>query len=278
MGQKDNFFGDTAGCEGQGMKEKLKILVVDDDRRMVRTISDILKVKGYEPIEAYSGEEAVVKSQEKGLDCVLMDIKMPGINGVEALHLIKTAAPNLPVVLMSAYAAHEQVEEAKKQGAYTVLTKPIDIQILLSFLSLLRKEESILVVDDDPAFCRTIKDILEVKGYSVETEMDAANVLGRMESDYKLAVVLDLKLGDVDGLEVLKKIRVRYPTKPVILVTGYGGEMAATISQGDQIGAYACLYKPLEIDTLIGIIEEVSRRKKQTLLGESFDDQKMIRG
>jgi len=260
------------------MKEKLKILVVDDDRRMVRTLSDILKVKGYEPIEAYSGEEAVVKSQEKGLDCVLMDIKMPGINGVEALHLIKTAAPNLPVVLMSAYAAQEQVEEAKKQGAYTVLTKPIDIQILLSFLSLLRKEESILVVDDDPAFCRTIKDILEVKGYSVETEMDAANVLGRMESDYKLAVVLDLKLGNVDGLEVLKKIRVRYPTKPVILVTGYGGEMAATISQGDQIGAYACLYKPLEIDTLIGIIEEVSRRKKQTLLGESFDEQKMIRG
>ena len=260
------------------MKDKLKILVVDDDRRMVRTLSDILKVKGYEPIEAHSGEEAVVKSQEKGLDCVLMDIKMPGINGVEALHLIKTAAPDLPVVLMSAYAAQEQVEEAKKQGAYTVLTKPIDIQILLSFLSLLRKEESILVVDDDPAFCRTIKDILEVKGYSVETEMDAANVLGRMESDYKLAVVLDLKLGNVDGLEVLKKIRVRYPTKPVILVTGYGGEMAATISQGDQIGAYACLYKPLEIDTLIGIIEEVSRRKKQTLLGESFDEQKMIRG
>lgn len=260
------------------MKEKLKILVVDDDRRMVRTLSDILKVKGYEPIEAYSGEEAVLKAKAQNPGCVLMDLKMPGINGVEALHLIKTASPDLPVVLMSAYAAQEQVEEAKKQGAYTVLTKPIDIQILLSFLSLLKKEESILVVDDDPAFCRTIKDILEVKGYSVETEMNAANVLDRMKSNYKLAVVLDLKLGDVDGLEVLKKIRVRYPTKPVILVTGYGGEMAATISQGDQIGAYACLYKPLEIDTLIGIIEDVSRRKKQTLLGESFDDQKMIRG
>lgn len=260
------------------MKGKLRILVVDDDRRMVRTICDILKVKGYESIEAYSGEEAVVKAKEESPDCVLMDIKMPGINGVEALHLIKTVSPELPVVMMSAFATPVQVQEAEKQGAYTVLTKPINIQILLSFLSLLKKEESILVVDDDPAFCRTIKDILEEKGYSVETEMDAANVLGRMARNYKLAVVLDLKLGNVDGLEVLKKIRAKYPSKPVILVTGYGGEMAATISKGDQIGAYACLYKPLEIDTLLGIIEEVSRRKKQALLGESFDDQKMIRG
>jgi DNA-binding NtrC family response regulator len=260
------------------MKEKLKVLVVDDDRRMVRTICDILKVKGHESIEAYSGEEAVIKAQDETPDCVLMDIKMPGISGVEALQLISAASPDLPVVLMSAYATSEQEAEAKRQGAYTVLTKPINIQILLTFLSLLRKEESILVVDDDPVFCRTIKDILQEKGYSVETEMDGANVLSRMERNYNLVVVLDLKLGNVDGLEVLKKIRARYPSKPVILVTGYGGEMATIISKGDQIGAYAYLYKPLEIDKLTGIIEDVSRRKKQTLLGETFDEQKMIRG
>ncbi|EKD38336.1 MAG: Response regulator receiver protein [uncultured bacterium] len=260
------------------MMEKLRILVVDDDRRMVKTICDILKVKGFEPIEAYSGEEAVAKVKEKEPDCVLMDIKMPGIDGVEALHLIKTACPGLPVVLMSAFATPEQVEEAEEQGAYTVLTKPINIQILLSFLSLLRKEESILVVDDDPAFCRTIKDILQEKGYKVETEMDPANVLGQMESNYKLAVVLDLKLGNADGLQVLRDIRSKYPSKPVIMVTGYGGEMAANIAKGEEIGAYACLYKPLEIERLVGIIEEVSRRKKKALLGEPFNDRKMIGG
>jgi DNA-binding NtrC family response regulator len=278
VGQWGNFFSDTTDKERQGMKEKLKVLVVDDDRRMVRTICDILKVKGHESIEAYSGEEAVIKAQDEAPDCVLMDIKMPGISGVEALQLISAASPDLPVVLMSAYATSEQEAEAKRQGAYTVLTKPINIQILLTFLSLLRKEESILVVDDDPVFCRTIKDILQEKGYSVETEMDGANVLSRMERNYNLVVVLDLKLGNVDGLEVLKKIRARYPSKPVILVTGYGGEMATIISKGDQIGAYAYLYKPLEIDKLTGIIEDVSRRKKQTLLGETFDEQKMIRG
>jgi two-component system, NtrC family, response regulator HydG len=260
------------------VKEKLKVLVVDDDRRMVRTIRDILKVKGYASVEAYSGEEAVEKAKEKIPDCVLMDLKMPGINGVEALRLINAASPDLPVVLMSAYTTPEQAAEAKRHGAYTVLAKPIDIQILLSFLSLLRKEESILVVDDDPAFCRTIEDILQEKGYRVETEMDAANVLGHMEHNYKLTVVLDLKLGNMDGVEVLKEIRAKYPSKPVILVTGYGGEMAASIRKGEENGAYACLYKPLEIEKLVGIIEEISRRKMQTLLGEQFDDRTNIGG
>lgn len=258
------------------MKEKLKILVVDDDRRMVKTICDILTVKGHESIEAYNGEEAVTKARDQQPDCVLMDIKMPGIDGVEALKIIKTTFPELPVVLMSAFATPNQVEEAKKQGAYTVLTKPINIQVLLSFLSLMRKEESILVVDDDPAFCRTIKDILEAKGYRVETEMNAARVLDHLERAYKLAVVLDLKLGNANGLDVLREIRAKYPSKPVIMVTGYGGEMAASIAKGEQIGAYACLYKPLEIEQLIGIIEEVSRRKQQALLGEPFNDRKMI--
>ena len=58
---------------------------MDDDRRMVKTICDVLKVKGYEAIEAYSGEEALKKVKADIPDCILMDIKMPGINGVEAL-------------------------------------------------------------------------------------------------------------------------------------------------------------------------------------------------
>jgi CheY-like chemotaxis protein len=260
------------------MEEKLKILVVDDDRRMVRTICDILKIKGYEPAAAYSGEEAVKKVGEVAPDCVLMDLKMPGIDGVEALRLIKADFPILPVVLMSAYASPEQVAEAKSRGAYSVLTKPINIQLLLSFLVVLKKEQSILVVDDDPAFCRTIKDILETKGYRVETEMDAANVLGHMEHDYKLAVVLDLKLAAANGVEVLRQIRARYPSKPVVLVAGYGKEMANSIQKGEEIGAYACLYKPLEIEGLIGIIEEIRRGKLQSLLGEPFEDRRNFEG
>lgn len=253
------------------MEEKTKVLVVDDDRRMVKTICDILNVKGYEAIAAYTGEEAVEKVKSDKPDCVLMDIKMPGINGVEALKMIKGISPDLPVVLVSAYATEEVEAEAKEQGAHAVLSKPVDIQMVLSFLSLLRKEESVLVVDDDPAFCKTLKEIFQLRGFRVETEIDPAKVLGHMEKDYKLAVVLDLKLGNSNGLEVLKDIRAKYPSKPVVLVTGYGEEMADSIEKGYRIGAYTCLYKPVEIDSLLATIKEISSKKLRAVLGEPFE-------
>jgi DNA-binding NtrC family response regulator len=201
-----------------------------------------------------------------------MDIKMPGINGVEALRLIKDICPDLPVVLMSAYTTEEQVAEARQLGADTVLTKPIDLQMVFSFLALLRKEESILIVDDDLNFSRTMGDVLRSRGYRVETEADPKNVLGHLDQDYKLAVLLDLKLGDKDGLEVLKAVRSQYPSKPVVLVTGYRAEMTDSIEKALKIGAYTCLYKPFEMDGLLDTIREISLKKRRNVLGETFHE------
>ena len=100
------------------MGEQLKVLVVDDDRRMVKTICDILLVKGHSAEPAYSGEEAIEMVKAKDFDCVLMDLKMEGIDGIETLKQIKKIAPDLPVVMMSAYATEEQMEEAMRLGAY----------------------------------------------------------------------------------------------------------------------------------------------------------------
>jgi len=244
----------------------MKILVVDDDRRIVKTTCDILKVKGYETITAFSGEEGVKKAAAEAPDCVLMDIKMPGISGVEAMQQMQKIAPGLPVILVSAYATDENVEQAKKAGAYAVLSKPLNLQMVLSFLGLLRKEESILVVDDDPAFSRTLKDVLTLRGYHVETEGQPQQVIGDMERDYKLVVLLDMKLGETNGLEVLKKIRAKYPSKPVVLITGYAKEMSESIESACEIGAYACLYKPFEAEGLVKIIEDIRLQKLKHLL------------
>ncbi|MFZ2170097.1 MAG: response regulator [Methylococcaceae bacterium] len=247
----------------------MKILVVDDDRRIVKTTCDILKIKGYEAIAAYSGEEGVEKVKTEPPDCVLMDIKMGGISGVEALKQMTQIAPALPVVLVSAYATNEIIEEASQSGAYAVLSKPLNFQMILVFLSLLRREESILVVDDDPQFCKTLKDILTLRGYQVETESEPQKVLDKLDKDYKLAVVLDLKLGEINGVDVLKEIRTKYPSKPVVLMTGYREEMGSAIEKAQKIGVHTCLYKPIEIDNLTSLIEEIRLNKLQNLLAAS---------
>lgn len=248
----------------------MKILVVDDDRRIVKTTCDILKIKGHEPIAAYSGEEGVEKVRSDPPDCVLMDIKMPGLNGVEALKQMREIVPALPIILVSAYATDDLMEEAKHAGAYAILSKPLNFPIILSFLSLLDRAESILVVDDDPAFCKTLKDILTLRGFQVETENEAQGVMGHLENNYKLAIVLlDLKLGVVNGVDVLKEIQTKYPGKPVLMMTGYRQEMGRSIEQAQKIGVYTCLYKPFELDDLFRLIEEIRIGKLKNLLAEA---------
>ncbi len=244
----------------------MKILVVDDDRRIVKTTCDILKIKGYEAVAAFSGEEGVAQVTAAVPDCVLMDIKMMGISGVEAMKRMKAVVPTLPVVLVSAYATEDLIEDAKQSGAYAVLSKPLNFQMILSFLALLRKEENILVVDDDSNFCKTLKGVLSLRGYHVETEGESDKVLSNMEKDYKLVVLLDLDLGSTSGVDVLRKIREKYPSKPVVLVTGYRGEMGDSIDRALKIGAYTCLYKPFETEALIALIEEIRLKKLQNLL------------
>ncbi len=244
----------------------MKILIVDDDRRIVKTTCDILKIKGYEVVVAYSGEEGVEKARSHAPDCVLMDIKMPGISGVEALKQMKQFAPALPVILISAYAGEEIMEGAKRAGAHAVLSKPINFEMILSFLSLLSREEGIMIVDDDSSFLKTLGEVLILRGYRVKTVSEPGDVMGKLEEDYNLVVLLDLKLGSVSGVDVLKKIRARHPTKPVIMVTAYRQEMQETIEQGLRIGAYTCLYKPFEIDALIGLIEEIRLAKLRNML------------
>lgn len=244
----------------------MKILVVDDDRRIVKTTCDILRIKGHEAVAAHSGEDGVNQVKADPPDCVLMDIKMQGITGVEALRQMHVLAPDLPVVLVSAYATEAIMQEAGRAGAYAVLSKPLNFEMVLSFLSLLRKEESILVVDDDPDFCKTLQDILTLRGYRVETESEPQRVMEHLESNYKLAVVLDLKLGASDGVDVLKDIRARYPGKPVVLVTGHRNEMSESIGSAYRVGAYTCLYKPFEMDELLKVIEEIRLMKLQNAL------------
>ena len=244
----------------------MDILVVDDDRRIVKTTCDILRVKGHQATAAASGEEGIQRVAADRPDCVLMDIRMPGLGGLEALRQMHAIAPALPVILVSAYAADDLADEARRLGAYAILSKPVNLQAVLGFMELLSKVESILVVDDDAGFSRTLKDILTLRGYQVRTELDAAGVLDQLERERQLVVLLDLKLGATDGVEILQRIRDEQPAVPVIMITGYRQEMGDSIDKAIRLGALTCLYKPLEVEALLAVIEELRLKKLRSAL------------
>lgn len=121
------------------MDERVKVLVVDDDLRLTRTMHDILEIKGYKAAEAHTGEEALERIASDPPDFVLMDLRMPGLDGIETLKIIKHTVPDIPVALMSAFATDEQASEARALGVYSILGKPVDIPAFLALLAVLQK-------------------------------------------------------------------------------------------------------------------------------------------
>jgi DNA-binding NtrC family response regulator len=245
--------------------DPLRILVVDDDQSMAKTLVDILRVKGHKAEMAHSGEEALDRLEEQPFACVLSDIKMPGINGVELHRAIKTLQPDLPVVLMTAYSADSLVREGLEEGALAALTKPLNLDTLLGFLSYLRQEQPVVIVDDDLAFCRTLSGLLRRRGLIATCICDPSAALDQIEMD-RGVLLLDMKLDGTNGLVVLRRIRERHPRLVVILITGYRQEMDASIEAALELGAYTCLYKPLQIDELLHSLAKVRRQELSSIL------------
>lgn len=124
-------------------KQKTKVLIVDDNKHMVKTISDILELEGYKTEAAFDGDRAVEQVKASGIDCVLMDVKMLGTDGLSALKKIRKLHSDLPVILMSGSITDNIIAEAKKLGALEVLDKPFRVDVVLGFLSRLKKSRPV---------------------------------------------------------------------------------------------------------------------------------------
>jgi len=111
-----------------------RILVVDDDRVMVKTLCDILKLRGWEPHAAYSGKEAVAAQRQEKYPVVLMDIKMSDMDGISASKVMRTENPEIKIFLMTAHTGPYSVREVVREGSYHLVPKPIDMPSLLRLL------------------------------------------------------------------------------------------------------------------------------------------------
>jgi DNA-binding NtrC family response regulator len=107
------------------------ILIIDDEKAIRKTLSEILSFEGYKIDEASDGEEGLKKFRERNYDVVLCDIKMPKIDGIEFLQKAGETNPDIPVIMISGHGNIETAVEAVKTGAYDYISKPPDLNRLL---------------------------------------------------------------------------------------------------------------------------------------------------
>lgn len=105
---------------------KTRILVVDDERSMREMLAILLEREGYEAVEAKNADEALRLFESSVFDLVISDIQMPGMNGIELLKQLKQTSPEVPVLMITAFATAEQAVDAIKLGAFHYFTKPFN--------------------------------------------------------------------------------------------------------------------------------------------------------
>jgi len=108
-----------------------RILLVDDESSIRRTLKDILSFEKYDVVEAVDGLDGIEKVKQQSFDVILLDIKMPRMDGVEAFEKIKALAPETPVIMISGHANIDTAVDAVKKGAYDFVSKPPDLNRLL---------------------------------------------------------------------------------------------------------------------------------------------------
>jgi DNA-binding NtrC family response regulator len=233
------------------------ILVADDDQGMARTLCDILRRRGWQPTEVHSGEEAVAAAAGRRYAAVLMDVRMPGMNGVEAFREIHAAQPQTPVILMTAYAAPDLLAEAERDGVLRVLPKPLPWTTLAELLDQIAEwSGSVLVVDDDRAFGDTLERIIAGAGRRVwrATTLDEAVAL--LTAHPPRVVLLDLVL---DGLAPRESVAAIHEASPagslLILCSGHPGLIDETLSSVPPGWVYAGLVKPFPPRRLLELLE-----------------------
>jgi len=117
------------------MNELTTILVVDDNPPMVKTLQDILVIKGYAVYIAFSGAEALEVLRSQKIDILLTDVIMPEMNGVTLYRKAREIHPHLVAFLMTAYSNDDLIRQGMAEGIKTVLAKPLDINLFLSIVS-----------------------------------------------------------------------------------------------------------------------------------------------
>ena len=111
--------------------EQLKILMVDDEQDFAATLAERLRLRGFHVEAIDSGADALQRVREDTFSILILDVKMPGIGGLQLLSQIKATHPDLPIILLTGHGSVADAEKGMEEGAFDYLMKPVDIDKLI---------------------------------------------------------------------------------------------------------------------------------------------------
>jgi DNA-binding NtrC family response regulator len=234
-----------------------KILIVDDEARIRELLRKALTREGYEVVSVPTAEQSLELIFQEPFDLLLLDVRLSGESGLSILKRVREHQKEVPVVIYSGVITPELEKEAREAGANEVLSKDIDILQLVAQIGKIvkakdkifkspieRGEKSLLVVDDEEGIRRVLREFFNRKGYKVFEAENGEKALQLARSEKISAVLLDIKMPGMDGIETLKKLLEINPKLGVVMTTAVEDE--DKVKKALELGAYSYVLKPCD--------------------------------
>jgi DNA-binding NtrC family response regulator len=263
--------------------EKVRLLLVDDEAEFLEATAAALSRRGFEVAVAPDGRVALLCLATESFDVVVLDVKMPGVDGVEIFHRIAEQLPQLPVIMLTGHGTVRQAFETSRDGVYDYLTKPCDVDTLARIAREAAASRSfgayrgsdardapqeirVLLVDDDEELLEALVPALKRRKILASTATNAASALKLVERHHIDVAVVDIRMPGLNGLELLRRIGKVKPCVEVILLTGQPTMRRMVEAVHER--AFAFLVKPQPVDALAAKIREAfhhrERRARET--------------
>jgi DNA-binding response OmpR family regulator len=244
------------------------VLIVDDDRVIREQLMKELKREFFEVFLAADGKTALETVTQEEIGIVILDIKLPDIDGLEVLTKIKEKKPDCEVIVITGFGAQEIAIQSLRRGAIDYIEKPIEMDELSVALGraqekLAEREElsyknRLLLIDDEKGIVKRLKKVLEKEGYEVVGACSGEDGLNIIENNKVDVVITDIRMDDMDGIEVLQRAKRLYQDIEGIMVTGFTDQELAIRSL--RAGAIDYITKPVNLDHLLFAVRKAIER------------------
>jgi FixJ family two-component response regulator len=231
------------------------ISVVDDDESIRRTTTFLIESFGFRAAAFESAEVFLKSVQLHDTSCLLVDVQMPGMNGLELQSELAAAGLSIPIIFITAFDNKDTRQQAMRAGAVAFLGKPFHDEELLQAVRLALREKFeatknlISVIDDDESVRRTTTLLIESFGFRAAAFASAESFLKSGQVHETSCLILDVRMPDMTGLELQSELAAAGYGVPVIFITAYDDKESR--GRAMQAGAVAFLDKPFSDEKLL---------------------------
>lgn len=250
------------------------LLVIDDDRLHCDMLQSVFSRQGYQVLSATGGQEGLQLFHRHKPRVTLLDLRMPGMDGLAVLKEIRAHDPAAGVIILGGGATEEQENQARELRVSDFFRKGLSLDMLIGVVNHIAQQgghrksgqktpppsypelnETILIVDDEPPVRELLARFLELRGYQVRSAKSGTEALS-MAAEWKPDVmVLDLAMPGMNGVEVLQALREKEYTGGIILLTGNHNE--ELLERAWAMGPQEALGKPVDLERLLTVVQLV---------------------